>query len=215
MMKVKDNADGLSREGCGRVAIMQACGGLPNCYTLECNYATGRRINYISARQVKGTREQLPEDNFINDAKHKFYTNGDKAGRAPVYTIEVFEDVGKAFLISLLDYNKCNTISRVPSSWYKSLDGVKNDLISKCSIFMPKPTVPEAKPRPKMARVSSAKQQQQKPITAPCVAKEPQASTCSSTTANTQTALQKKRASQYNPVPPTAIQAPQKAKINL
>jgi hypothetical protein len=44
MMNVKDERDGLSREGCGRVAIMHAS-GLPNCYTLECNYASGRRIN--------------------------------------------------------------------------------------------------------------------------------------------------------------------------
>ena len=119
---------------------MKACGGLPNCYTLECNYATGRRINYLSQRMVKATREQLQEDSFITDAKHKFYT-GEKGRTAPVYTIEVFEDVGKAFLISLLDFNKCNPVSRIPTSWYKSLDGVKNDLISKCSIFMPKPSL--------------------------------------------------------------------------
>jgi hypothetical protein len=50
MMKVKDKKDGLTREGCGRVSIMQACGGLPNCYTLECNYASGRCINHISQK---------------------------------------------------------------------------------------------------------------------------------------------------------------------
>lgn len=50
MMHVKDKKDGLSREGCGRVSIMQAADGLPNCYTLECNYASGRRINHISQK---------------------------------------------------------------------------------------------------------------------------------------------------------------------
>jgi hypothetical protein len=48
MMTVKDKKDGLSREGCGRVSIMRAAEGLPNCYTLECNYATGRTINHLS-----------------------------------------------------------------------------------------------------------------------------------------------------------------------
>ena len=48
LMKCRDKKDGLTREGCGRVSIMQAANGLPNCYTLECNYASGRRINHLS-----------------------------------------------------------------------------------------------------------------------------------------------------------------------
>ena len=50
LMKCKDGKDGLSREGCGRVGIMKATGECPNCYTLECNYASGRRINHISPK---------------------------------------------------------------------------------------------------------------------------------------------------------------------
>jgi cytosolic carboxypeptidase protein 5 len=49
MMNVKDKSDGLSREGSGRVAIYKATNN-PLCYTLECNYATGRRINHLSAK---------------------------------------------------------------------------------------------------------------------------------------------------------------------
>ncbi len=37
----RDKKDGLSYEGCGRVGIMIATDELPNCYTLECNYASG------------------------------------------------------------------------------------------------------------------------------------------------------------------------------
>lgn len=47
MMSVKDKKDGLSREGSGRVAIYKAT-GINFCYTLECNYATGRRLNHLS-----------------------------------------------------------------------------------------------------------------------------------------------------------------------
>jgi hypothetical protein len=49
MMKVKDKKDGLGREGCGRVSIMHVT-GLPNCYTLECNYASGRTVNHLSQK---------------------------------------------------------------------------------------------------------------------------------------------------------------------
>lgn len=54
MMNCKDKKDGLSREGSGRVSIMRLT-GLPNCYTLECNYASGRRINHIAAKLNKET----------------------------------------------------------------------------------------------------------------------------------------------------------------
>ena len=37
----------LGRESSGRVGIMKACGELPNCYTLECCFASGRRVNHI------------------------------------------------------------------------------------------------------------------------------------------------------------------------
>jgi len=40
-MKVKDKGNGLSREGCGRVSIFKST-GCTHCYTLECNYASGK-----------------------------------------------------------------------------------------------------------------------------------------------------------------------------
>lgn len=49
MMSVKDKQDGLSREGSGRVGVYKATGGAM-CYTLECNYATGRRINHLAPK---------------------------------------------------------------------------------------------------------------------------------------------------------------------
>ena len=47
LMQCRDIKDGLTREGCGRVSIMK-CTGLANCYTLECSYSSGRRVNHIS-----------------------------------------------------------------------------------------------------------------------------------------------------------------------
>lgn len=60
MMNVRDKKDGLSREGSGRVAIMKAT-NLANCYTLECNYASGKRINHIFPKVIKQTGRIDPE----------------------------------------------------------------------------------------------------------------------------------------------------------
>ena len=72
IMNCRDQKDGLSREGSGRVSIMQACGGLPNCYTLECNYASGRCINHLSSKLNKETGE-IESEIAITDPKSKLY----------------------------------------------------------------------------------------------------------------------------------------------
>lgn len=74
MMKVRDKKDGLTREGCGRVSIMKECNGLPNCYTLECNYASGRSINHLSQKLNKTTGQTEPELP-ITDYRNRFYTD--------------------------------------------------------------------------------------------------------------------------------------------
>ena len=142
MMNVKDKKDGLSREGCGRVAIMKLT-GLANCYTLECNYASGRRINHLAPKLNKDTG-QIENETPITDVHSKHYTDCiGKQGEvrketAPPYTIEVFEDIGKAFCIGLLDFYNCNPITRITQSNLKSLEGVKNDLLAHYPIFIPK-----------------------------------------------------------------------------
>lgn len=42
----KKDKKGESREGTGRVAIYRAT-GITHCYTIECNYHNGRKINHI------------------------------------------------------------------------------------------------------------------------------------------------------------------------
>ena len=120
MMNCKDKKDGLSREGSGRVAIYKATGN-PLCYTLECNYASGRRINHLSQKINKITGEIQP-DSPITDSQSKIYTGLET--KAPPYTIEIFEDVGRAFCIGLLDYIEKNPISRIPTSTFKNLENI-------------------------------------------------------------------------------------------
>lgn len=142
MMACKDKKDGLSREGSGRVAIMRACNGLPNCYTLECNYASGRCMNHISAKLNKATQQNEPEI-AVTDPKSRVYAEchgkDNKKNKAPSYTIEIFEDIGRAFCIGLLDFYGVNPITRIPTSIYKSIEGVKDDILARNPIFIPKP----------------------------------------------------------------------------
>lgn len=137
MMNCKDKKDGLSREGAGRVAIYKAT-GQPLCYTLECNYAGGKKVGPLSAKLIKATGE-IELETPITDFNSEIYTNletGDS--KLPPYTIEIFEDVGKAFCIGLLDYIDKNPISRVPTSTYKTIDSIKSELINQHRILIPK-----------------------------------------------------------------------------
>lgn len=123
MMSVKDKGCGLSREGSGRVGMYKAS-GLVMCYTLECNFQTGKRINHLAPKIIAETGEVEPETP-ITDYTSKYY-NG---SQTPSYTIEIFEDVGKAVCIAMLDLIEKNPISRVPSSQYKNIHNLKRELI--------------------------------------------------------------------------------------
>ena len=64
-------------------------------------------------------------------------------GKPPLYTIEIFEDIGRAFCIGLLDFYESNPISRLPLSSFKNLDGVKMDLIKNYNLILSKKRVAE------------------------------------------------------------------------
>ena len=71
LMSVKDKGCGLSREGSGRVAVYKAT-GLVKCYTLECNFQTGRRINHLTPKIIIETGEVEPETT-LTDANSRIY----------------------------------------------------------------------------------------------------------------------------------------------
>ena len=58
--------------------------------------------------------------------------------KTPPYTMEVFEDIGRAFCIGILDYIEKNPVSRVPLSSFKTLENIKNDLLAHHRILIPK-----------------------------------------------------------------------------
>lgn len=58
--------------------------------------------------------------------------------KTPPYTIEIFEDVGRAFCIGILDYIEKNPVSRIPLSNHKTLENIKNDILAHNRILIPK-----------------------------------------------------------------------------
>lgn len=71
LMSVKDRGCGLSREGSGRVAVYKAT-GLVKCYTLECNFQTGRRVNHLTPKVILETGEIEPET-ALTDVNSRIY----------------------------------------------------------------------------------------------------------------------------------------------
>ena len=122
-MTVKDGGSGLSREGSGRVGIFKAT-GLVNCYTLECHYQTGRRINMLTPK-LNLDNGDIEAEEAVTDRNSKIY----KDVRTPNYTTDIFEDVGHAVCIALLEWVELNPISRMPTSHYKNLDSLRKELI--------------------------------------------------------------------------------------
>jgi hypothetical protein len=48
--------------------------------------------------------------------------------RSPYYSIEIFEDIGRASCIALLDYIDNTPISRIPMSAVKNVENLKMDI---------------------------------------------------------------------------------------
>ncbi|XP_030410886.1 cytosolic carboxypeptidase-like protein 5 isoform X2 [Gopherus evgoodei] len=107
-MYARDKRDGQSKEGSGRVAIYKAS-GIIHSYTLECNYNTGRSVNSIPmACHDNGRASPPPPPTFPTK-----------------YTVELFEQVGRALAIAALDMAECNPWSRLVMSEHSSLNNLR------------------------------------------------------------------------------------------
>ena len=110
-VRVKDKREGLSKEGSGRVALFKAS-NLPRCYTLECNYHSGKVIN------------DIPITPLDNDEQDQFssplYENG-----PPPYDIGIFENIGKGICVTMLDMIDRNPYSRLQASDHNDLNGMR------------------------------------------------------------------------------------------
>eukprot|EP00039_Didymoeca_costata_P015400 m.261064 g.261064 ORF g.261064 m.261064 type:complete len:748 (-) comp16215_c0_seq14:2334-4577(-) len=87
----RDKKDGLSKEGSGRVGTFLAT-NLCHCYTLECNYNSGREYCKDTGSSDSESEEERGSANQRQDS----------ASPKP-YTIESFEDVGRGVAKAALD----------------------------------------------------------------------------------------------------------------
>ncbi|KAL8184927.1 UNVERIFIED_CONTAM: hypothetical protein K2H54_032579 [Gekko kuhli] len=107
-MYAKDKRDGQSKEGSGRVAIYKAS-GIIHSYTLECNYNTGRSVNTVPAAcHDNGRATPPPLPTFPSK-----------------YTAELFEQVGRALAIAVLDMAECNPWPRIVLSEHSCLGNLR------------------------------------------------------------------------------------------
>ncbi|NXS94699.1 CBPC5 protein, partial [Jacana jacana] len=107
-MYAKDKRDGQSKEGSGRVAIYKAL-GIIHSYTLECNYNTGRSVNPIPvACHDNGRASPPPPPTFPSR-----------------YTVELFEQVGRAVAVAALDMAECNPWPRIVLSEHSCLSNLR------------------------------------------------------------------------------------------
>lgn len=99
----------MSREGSGRVGIHRAT-KTPHSYTLECHYSCGLRLNTLDPMTDAKTGDVVVDSEKIRDAKSDYYPNS----KAPVFNIEMFEDVGRGVCLGFLDFIGENPLSRLP-----------------------------------------------------------------------------------------------------
>ncbi|XP_033113661.1 cytosolic carboxypeptidase-like protein 5 isoform X2 [Anneissia japonica] len=107
-MYTKDKRDGMTKEGSGRVAMFKAT-GIIHSYTLECNYNCGRFMNSIAPATMDNGRATPPP----------------VAGFPPKFTISHYEEVGRAVAIAALDMTNTNPWSRLASTDYQSVHGMR------------------------------------------------------------------------------------------
>ena len=107
-MFMKDRHTGAGREGSGRVSVYRAT-GLTYCYTLECNFNTGRHTNTVPPASRDGGRASPPA---VLDSP-------------PRYSPVVYEECGKYLAVSILDLTESNPWTRLPCSPCTTLKGVR------------------------------------------------------------------------------------------
>lgn len=75
----------------------------------------GNKLSHLPAKFNKEKGVIEPES-YLTNPKSQIYKN-----KPPVYNIEIFEDIGRATIISILDLEDDNPISRVTKSIYKDV----------------------------------------------------------------------------------------------
>jgi hypothetical protein len=89
--------------------------GIAKCYTLECNYNTSR---FVMPTASSGMVESA-----YTRSDSVIYKDG-----PPEFTTELFEDLGKSVAISILDLAEKNVHSRLFTTKYSNLLGIRVEM---------------------------------------------------------------------------------------
>jgi hypothetical protein len=129
-MRAKDRNNETTKEGSGRVSVYAAT-GITHCYTLECNYNSGKTLNVVPP--VTFPAGTLPKRG-LGEAGGGDASSGGGCGSSTgksasrFYGPDTWADVGRACAVAILDLVAQNPLSRLERSPYKSLDGVRADV---------------------------------------------------------------------------------------
>ncbi|VDP28116.1 unnamed protein product [Schistosoma margrebowiei] len=140
-MYQKDRKGTSTKEGAGRVALWKHL-GLTHCYTVECNYNSGplpgRLSRFIASAHPNDSKCFTPIGVFygphwsdmVNTASsqsfnfsfnassstsHTSHSGNQALNGIPRYTPAHYEDVGRALMITILDFNQINPWPKIAS----------------------------------------------------------------------------------------------------
>ncbi|KAL4471783.1 hypothetical protein ABPG72_008801 [Tetrahymena utriculariae] len=130
-MKSKDRQDDLTKEGCGRVFVYQTS-KIVHSYTLECGFHHATQLNPIAPCSnsdfkvnIEGKEYKLDENDKNLNVSNFLIQNGD--GGINYFTPQMFEESGKAVLISLLDVYEKNPYSRIANTSYSNIENIRKE----------------------------------------------------------------------------------------
>jgi hypothetical protein len=111
-----DAASGLTAEGSGRVSTYTAH-KLIHSYTLECNYNCSKFMNDVAPTDGDPNGRVVTQPSAYSTSSEK-------------YTPSIYEGVGRACMVALLDIKGQNPCSRIPKSKVKTLERVRLAVIN-------------------------------------------------------------------------------------
>lgn len=121
-----------STESSARAVIFKQAMSNPFTYTVKAHFHSGSTINpliprYDTVNDLRLTKEVSP----VNDASSSLY----KGLRPPAYGPAIFQDVGAAIVVSLLDYDMINPVTRLVSRKGQSVEAalakIRKELVKK------------------------------------------------------------------------------------
>jgi len=123
-MNSRDRNEKLTKEGSGRVSIYRLC-NLIHSYTLECGLHFSNELNKIA---LPPSNKGCCEEDEVSDINSSMYQN---SNGPTYYNIEIYKNLGKGMLVSILDTFEKNPCTRIAASGSESLEHFRKEIASR------------------------------------------------------------------------------------